>query len=102
MYNYVALDLSHNKLTTLPENFNLLTQCASLNLNGNQFIQLPDVLLTMPSMETLDVGHNKLTNIDTTLLSQAPALQCVTLASNPLDSDCRAILETVVRLKVIL
>lgn len=98
----IALDLSHNLLVTLPDNFDELMQCTSLNLSRNQFNQFPDVLLTMPSMETLDIGHNELTNVDITKLSQAPALQCVTLTDNLLSSDCKAILETVVRLKIIL
>lgn len=98
----VAMDLSHNILTTLPSNFDELTQCTSLSLSGNQFTTFPDVLLTMPSMETLDFGHNELTSVDTTKLSQAPALQCITLTGNPLNSDCKTILETMVRVKIIL
>lgn len=96
------MNLSHNKLTTLPDNFSELSQCTSLNLSGNLFTHLPDVLLMMPFMETLDFGHNELTSLDTTKLSQAPALQCIILTGNPLNSDCKTILDTIVRLKIIL
>lgn len=100
-YN-VVVDLSHNKLTSLPDNFDQLTQCASLSLSENQFTQFPDVLLTMPCMETLEFGHNEITSIDTTKLTQAPSLQCITLTGNPLNNDCKAILETMARLKIVL
>ena len=96
------MDLSHNQLTTLPDNFDELTRCTSMKLSENKFTELPDVLFTMPSMETLDFGHNELTNVDTAKLSQTPSLQCVTLTGNPLNADCKTILETVVTLKIIL
>ena len=96
------MDLSHNELTTLPDNFGELAQCASLKLSENKFAQFPDVLVSMPSMETLEFGHNELTSVDITKLSQAPSLQCVTLTGNPLNTDCKTILETVVRLKITL
>ena len=98
----LAIDLSHNQLTSLPDNFNELKKCTSLKLSENKFTQFPDVLLSMPSMETLDFGHNQLTSVDITMLSQAPSLQCITLTDNPLNTDCKSILETVVRLKIVL
>jgi len=98
----LALDLSHNKLTLLPDNLNQLVNCVSLNVNSNQFTQLPDVLLTMPLMETLDFGHNLVTSTDTSKLSQAPALKTIILTGNPLDDDCKSILESIVRVKIVL
>lgn len=53
-------------------------------------------------METLDFGHNLVTNTDTTKLSQAPALQTIVLTGNPLDDDCKSILESIVRVKIVL
>ena len=99
---FLALDLSHNKLTLLPDSLNQLVNCVSLNLGSNQFTQLPDVLLTMPLMETLDFGHNLVTNLDTSKLSQGPALQTIILTGNPLDDDCKVILESIVRVKIVL
>ena len=100
--SFIAMDLSHNQLTTLPDNFGELTRCTSMKLSKNKFTEFPDALFTMPSMETLDFGHNELTSVDMTKLSQAPSLQCVTLTGNPLNNDCKTILETVVTLKIIL
>lgn len=96
------MNLSHNKLSALPDNFDQLLECTSLNLSDNQFTHFPDILLTMPSLEALDFGSNELTSVDITKLSQALALQCITLTGNPLNSDCKTILESVVRLKIIL
>ena len=98
----IALELSYNQLTALPENFDELMECASLKLSDNKFTELPDVLFRMPLMETLDLSHNELTTVDTTRLSQAPSLQCVTLTGNPLNDDCKTILDSMARLKTIL
>ena len=99
---FLALDLSHNKLTLLPENLNQLVNCVSLNLSHNQFTQLPDVLLTMPLLETVDFGHNLVASVDTDRLSRSPSLQTIILTGNPLDNDCKSILESIVRVKIVL
>ena len=98
----IALELSHNQLTSLPDNFDELLKCTSLKLSDNKFTEFPDVLFSMPLMETLDLSHNELTSLDTTRLSQTPSLQRVTLTGNPLNEDCKAILDSMARLKTIL
>ncbi|KAF8163186.1 RAM signaling pathway protein-domain-containing protein [Crassisporium funariophilum] len=54
------LALARNLLTTLPNEFALLTRLRYLNLKHNCFSTFPDVLTLMPSLDTLDISHNKI------------------------------------------
>ncbi|GJE95156.1 RAM signaling pathway protein-domain-containing protein [Phanerochaete sordida] len=56
----IRIALSHNRLTTLPMAFALLSGLRYLNLKCNNFTVFPDVLTIMPSLEILDVSRNKI------------------------------------------
>ncbi|KAJ7632148.1 RAM signaling pathway protein-domain-containing protein [Roridomyces roridus] len=57
--------LGHNRLTTLPTAFALLSRLRYLNLKSNSFSVFPDVLTLLPSLDTLDISHNKLKRLPT-------------------------------------
>ncbi|KAL0580431.1 RAM signaling network component [Marasmius crinis-equi] len=52
--------LNHNRLTTIPVEFALLSRLRYLNLKNNAFSVFPDVLTLMNSLDTLDISHNKI------------------------------------------
>ncbi|KAK1220429.1 RAM signaling network component [Marasmius sp. AFHP31] len=52
--------LNHNRLTTIPMEFALLSRLRYLNLKNNGFSVFPDVLTVMDSLDTLDISHNKI------------------------------------------
>ncbi|KAJ3811149.1 RAM signaling pathway protein-domain-containing protein [Lentinula lateritia] len=54
------ISLGHNRLTTLPMEFALLSRLRYLNLKSNCFSVFPDVLTLMPAIDTLDISHNKI------------------------------------------
>ncbi|KAG6886022.1 hypothetical protein C0993_005206 [Termitomyces sp. T159_Od127] len=54
------ITLGSNCLTTLPMEFALLSQLRYLNLKRNNFSVFPDVLTLMPSLDTLDISHNRI------------------------------------------
>ncbi|KDQ60678.1 hypothetical protein JAAARDRAFT_31655 [Jaapia argillacea MUCL 33604] len=54
------ITLGHNRLTTLPMAFALLSRLRYLNLKSNNFSAFPDVLTVMTSLEVLDIGRNKI------------------------------------------
>ncbi|KAI0693283.1 RAM signaling pathway protein-domain-containing protein [Cytidiella melzeri] len=56
----VRIALAHNRLTTLPMAFALLTRLRYLVLKNNNFTIFPDVLTVMPSLEILDMSRNKI------------------------------------------
>ncbi|KAM5534101.1 hypothetical protein V8D89_012282 [Ganoderma adspersum] len=56
----VRIALAHNRLTTLPMAFSLLSHLRYLVLKNNSFTVFPDVLTVMPSLEILDISRNKI------------------------------------------
>ncbi|KDQ33898.1 hypothetical protein PLEOSDRAFT_1110771 [Pleurotus ostreatus PC15] len=56
----LRIALGHNKLSTLPPAFSLLSRLRYLNLKSNSFDEFPDVLTNMPSLDTLDISHNQI------------------------------------------
>ncbi|EIW60077.1 uncharacterized protein TRAVEDRAFT_45328 [Trametes versicolor FP-101664 SS1] len=56
----VRIALAHNRLTTLPMAFSLLSRLRYLVLKNNSFSVFPDVLTVMPSLEILDISRNKI------------------------------------------
>ncbi|KAI0636774.1 RAM signaling pathway protein-domain-containing protein [Trametes polyzona] len=56
----VRVALAHNRLTTLPMAFSLLSRLRYLVLKNNSFSVFPDVLTVMPSLEILDISRNKI------------------------------------------
>ncbi|KAF7294768.1 Leucine-rich repeat-containing protein SOG2 [Mycena indigotica] len=57
--------LGHNRLTTLPTAFALLSRLRYLNLKNNLFTVFPDVLTLLPALDTLDISHNKIKRLPT-------------------------------------
>lgn len=57
------LDLSHNELSTLPENFGLLLQLETLLLRFNRIKMLPDSMFHLVKLKKLDLCHNHLKTI---------------------------------------
>ena len=54
------IDLSHNQLSSLPDNFGLLFHLKTLLLRYNRLTSLPDSFVCLVKLEKLDLSHNKL------------------------------------------
>ena len=61
--NLRKLDLSHNRLTDIPEDIGRLKHLRVLDLSYNNLTSIPDVLFTLPSLRTLGIGHNQITSL---------------------------------------
>ncbi|KAG7452790.1 uncharacterized protein BT62DRAFT_878865 [Guyanagaster necrorhizus] len=59
-YPVERLALGNNCLTALPTEFTHLSHLRYVNLRSNAFTNFPDVLTLMPSLDTLDISHNKI------------------------------------------
>ncbi|KIY65385.1 hypothetical protein CYLTODRAFT_492360 [Cylindrobasidium torrendii FP15055 ss-10] len=57
------LALGANHLSTLPNQFAMLSRLRYLTLKGNHFTTFPDVLTRMPALDTLDISHNKIRSL---------------------------------------
>jgi len=58
-----TLDLSHNELTRLPLELQVLTQLRELNLSTNRIASFPKALMDLPSLFCLNLGSNELEQI---------------------------------------
>ncbi|XP_016995123.1 leucine-rich repeat-containing protein 20 isoform X1 [Drosophila takahashii] len=83
------LNLSHNKLSRLPEEFASLTALTKLNISNNSFIVLPQVVFKLESLASLDAQDNAILEIDTDEAIASDSLALVDLRNNPLSRNCR-------------
>ncbi|KAH8362412.1 leucine-rich repeat-containing protein 20 isoform X1 [Drosophila serrata] len=83
------LNLSHNKLTRLPEELKNLTSLTILNISHNSFIVLPQVVFKLQSLTHLDAQHNAILEIDTEEAISSSGLVLVDLRFNPLSRNFR-------------
>jgi hypothetical protein len=60
LQNIKELDLSKNKLQSLPANFGLLVNLKSLDLLGNELVSLPISFHELRSLQWLDLKDNPL------------------------------------------
>lgn len=56
--SFADLNLSHNQLSKLPDEFTNLSALNNLNISHNSFIVLPQVVFKLPKLSTLDAQHN--------------------------------------------
>ncbi|KAH8301014.1 hypothetical protein KR044_011488 [Drosophila immigrans] len=87
------LNLSHNQLSRLPDEFSSLSELTTLNISHNSFIVLPQVVFKLKKLATLDAQHNAILEIDTEEAISSDCLAVVDLRNNPLSRNCRSKLQ---------
>nr|KAF6416200.1 hypothetical protein HJG59_009482 [Molossus molossus] len=78
------LDLSCNKLTTLPSDFCGLTHLVKLDLSKNKLQQLPADFGRLVNLQHLDLLNNRLVTLPVSF-AQLKSLKWLDLKDNPLD-----------------
>ena len=87
----------------LPTELSACTSLERVNISGNSFIQLPPVLLDIPSLLTLDASKNFIAEVEVDALKTSlPALQSLHLENNPLKKEAYEALLEVTSCKVVL
>ncbi|KAL7744387.1 hypothetical protein ACLKA6_001776 [Drosophila palustris] len=82
------LNLSHNQLSRLPDEFANLSELTSLNISHNSFIVLPQAVFKLQKLASLDAQHNAILEIDTEDAITSNCLHVVDLRNNPLSRNC--------------
>merc|ERR1739846_86831 len=72
------LNLSHNKLSALPE-----------DISHNLFISLPNCLFNLPKIIQINAAKNSITDVDIEMISTCESLENLNLEDNPLTRDCQ-------------
>ena len=79
------VDMSHNRLTCLPESFGHLFHLKTLLLNNNRLQELPETFCLLVRLEKADLSHNQLKCLPQNL-GMMESLQSLNVSYNDLDT----------------
>jgi len=79
-----SIDLSENKIVSIPENIGAFINLKVLNLSHNNIENLPEQLGTLAKLETLTLASNKIRTVTSTL-QKLPKLRDVNLSDNKIS-----------------
>jgi len=94
------LNLSHNQMAKLPDEFADLGNLLRLDISHNTFISLPSAIFKIPKLERLNASNNRIIDVEIEEIKAAPALQEVDLTSNPLTPRCHDKLSLITKFKI--
>lgn len=83
MREIAYLNLSNNRLTSIPENVSRLNRLRQRDLSGNQLTRLPNTIADLSNIALLDLSRNTLRTLPSSL-SQLSQLQVLDLSKNQL------------------
>lgn len=84
------IDLSRNRIKTLPSNFSTLTHIIKLDLSKNELTELPQNFGNLTNLQYLDLYGNKLTTLPISFC-RLKNLRWLDLKNNPLEGQLKSI-----------
>jgi Leucine-rich repeat (LRR) protein len=88
MKSLLSLHLENNKLTSLPDGFENLTNLKMLFMCKNNLTELPVAISNLKMLEWLGLSDNQLVSLpDEIDIDNLPNLRIIGVANNRLDSD---------------
>lgn len=81
----VELDISNNRISSLPSEMSACRQLEVINLSSNSFVALPPVLLEIPSLAKINAGKNFIADVDVDGVLSCSNLEQLNLEENPLN-----------------
>ena len=96
------LDVSNNRVSSLPDELSNCTALETVNISGNSFIQMPPVLAEIPTLIKVVASKNFIADIEVEALSFLPALEHLNLEGNPLKKEVHDELSRITSIRVIL
>lgn len=96
------LNLSHNRLSTLPDEISECTQLETVDISHNSFISIPQALFSLPALTKLNARKNFIADIDVEVLlnNTSSTLENVNLEDNPLNRDCQEKLSSIDSIRI--
>jgi len=97
------LNLSHNRISSLPEEISECTQLETVDISHNSFLSVPPCLLSLPAIVSLNARKNFVADVEVELIEAATnTLETIDLQDNPLTRECQEALEqfNTIRIKV--
>ena len=97
-----SLDVSTNRLSTLPRELAACTRLASVDISTNNFVEIPSVLLEMQSITHINAKSNFIAEVNDEDLENSGSLEEVNLEDNPLTNACHDSLQRVVKIRILM
>jgi len=94
------LNLSNNRMSSLPEEIAECTQLERVDISQNSFISLPNCLLTLPALVSLDARKNFIADVDVEAMTSCSSLENVNLEENPLSRETSQALSNIETIRV--
>ena len=97
-----TLNLSSNRLSSIPKEVIKCSQLQSVDISINSFVVFPTILLEIESITDIKAKNNFIADVDDEALEQHANLELVNLEENPLDQPTHARLSRVEGLRIVL
>ena len=97
-----TLNLSANRISSLPGELIHCAQLQSVDISINSFVVFPPILLEIESITDIKAKNNFIADVDDEALVEHPNLELVNLEENPLDQLTHARLSRVEGLRIVL
>jgi len=95
------LNLSHNKLSTLPDEVSKCSQLETVDISQNLFVSLPNCLFNLPKIIQINAAKNSITDVDIDMISTCESLENLNLEDNPLKRDCQESLPSITKKQIL-
>jgi len=83
------LNITHNKLTSLPEEFSNLVHLKRLNISHNNFLSLPAAVHRMSRIQEINAQSNQIAELNLIRLKGLPHLKEIDVRENPIRPAAR-------------
>ena len=100
--NLTSLDVSTNRLSTLPRELAQCSQLTSVNISANNFVEIPSVLMEIETITDINAKNNFIAEVNDNELETSDSLEVVNLEGNPLSTRCRERMQRISRIRVVL
>merc|ERR1712018_235109 len=100
--NLTSLNVSSNRLSTLPGELSQCKQLQSVDISVNNFVEIPTVLLQLESVTDINAKTNYIADVDDDDLENTECLEYLNVEENPLSPSCRERLQRIDRIRIIM
>eukprot|EP00088_Acartia_fossae_P031861 TRINITY_DN3265_c0_g1_i2.p1 TRINITY_DN3265_c0_g1~~TRINITY_DN3265_c0_g1_i2.p1 ORF type:complete len:245 (-),score=80.58 TRINITY_DN3265_c0_g1_i2:69-803(-) len=94
------LNLSANRISSLPQEMVNCSQLQQLDISSNSFVALPPVLFQLPALANINASTNFIADVEIDELENCCSLEAVNLEENPLTPDTHQKINNVVNIRI--
>merc|ERR1712186_68064 len=100
--NLTELNVSTNRLSTLPAELSQCKQLQSVDISVNNFVEIPSVLLQLECVTDINAKTNYIAEVDDEEIENSESLEFLNIEENPLSTSCRDKLQRIDRVRIIM